>query len=156
MSSSRELSDTLPCLLDPQDCQEKHQHLNCRRCGVAKKKLTHQLNLAQLVPQPDKIDPKSRTGEGANPEEAESLIQFDTLVLHDLSRLSRRTPLAFQGKKICSWFAKGSKRRLDRIVKNPVLVYEHNSINLRISKPRKFEALCKRIYVQPPHTPCTP
>ena len=30
-SSSRELGDTLSCLLAPQDCQEKHQHLNCRR-----------------------------------------------------------------------------------------------------------------------------
>ena len=29
-SSSRELSDTPPCFLDPQDCQEKHQHHNYR------------------------------------------------------------------------------------------------------------------------------
>ena len=65
-----------------------------------------------------------KTGEGANPEEAESLIQFDTLVLHDLSRLSRRTPLAFQAKRIVPDLQKDLKRRLDRIVKNPVLVYE--------------------------------
>ena len=152
MSSSRELSDTLPCLLDPQDCQEKHQHLNCRRCGVAKKKSTHQLNLAQLVPQPDKIDPSQEQGKALILKKLKvwyslthssctfdtvwhtrpvRLIQFDTLVLYDLSRLSRRTPLAFQAKRIVPDLQKDLKRRLDRIVKNPVLVYKsHNFKNI--------------------------
>ena len=48
----------------------------------------------------------------------------DTLVLHDLSRLSRETSLAFQAKRIVPGLQKDLKRRLDRIVKNPVLVYE--------------------------------